>query len=726
MVSRRAVAGLITAMCVAAGAARGQSADPGGLQVYNQSTMRIAFDTDPQKPVKLDAIRMVGARNGVFTGKVVIVSKGAITGLHATASDLVHTGGKGTIPAAGIELYNGLITRFGKHIVTFDQLAPPPFGKVPVFEPRSFRRHWVTSTAVMNHAVATVWIAVNVPDGAAPGEYEGVLKVSAGGRGPAKVPVKLYVSGYRIPDPAERQTFFELVQSPDSVALYYQVPLWSDRHWKLMEKSFEQIAKVGHKTLYIPLICETNLGNAESMVRWIKKNGQYEYDLSILEKYLDMALAAGINPQFVSLWVWDAYLDGGAVRRGYLDDSWHTSKDDDPGPKVTVVDGTGKVETVVLPKHADAARSLALWKPLIVKVKALLKARGIEKKIIWGMTSDKVPTVETVNLFRSIDPAIKWSRRGHGRFKDIHGVPYALQISPSGSSRYTYHLDPGQFTYGWQRVDPCVEIGFCRAARNYFARCRYRMMAEANIGGTQAGHGGWGGDTWPSLRDKRGRVRGRVTEGRYPASSWRNISIVTNLLHPGPEGALPTARFLLVREGLQECEARIAIEKAMIAGKVSGALAGACKKLIDDRNQKLKAEMPGNWHYGESHYENAKKEYPAFIDGPWQERSKTLFDAAYKVAMIADPASQKAKAPRSAAPTAKPSRKAPPRRKPAPRPAAKPRSDSQKYASWMRMAKSAKSAGADALAKKYLERIVKQAPAGSDIANEAREMLGEL
>jgi len=723
-----AVCGLCSAALAAAAMAMGSPAvagvvaDAAGLRIYNQSPLRMAFETDPTKDVKLRPITIVGARNGTFSGKVVVASKGPVADLGAEVTDLRRSGGGGSIAADRIELYNGLITRFTKQVITFDNLVPPPFGEVPVLDLNRFRRHWVNKTAVMGWSIATVWVVVNVPEGAVPGEYEGLLKVSAGGKGSAKVPIRLSVSKWKVPDCRDWQTFFELVQSPDSVALYYQVPLWSEKHWELMAKSFEQLAEVGHKTLYLPLICETNHGNAESMVRWTRKGQGYSYDLSILEKYVDTALKAGINPRFVSLWVWDAYLGGGAVRAGYLDDTWHTSKEGDPGPKVTLLDPkSGKTGTFALPDYSEPAKALPLWKPLIAQVKALLQKKGLWEKVVWGMTSDKVPTAETVSFFKSIDPGIPWSRRGHSRFKGIHGVPYALQVAPSGNT-FSYSMGPGEFKYGWQRVDPCVEVGFSRDTRNYYARCRYRMISEINIGGNQAGHGGWGGDSWLSMRDKRGRIVGRVTENRYPASSWRNVSVRTNLLHPGKDGALPTARFMMVREGLQECEARTLIEKAVVSGKVTGALAARCRSLIDERNQKLKAEMPGNWSYGDFHWENAKKDFPSFIDGPWQKRSRQLFDLAYEIAMKVHPASQKAATPRPKPPAARSSRPAPTR----PRTPPKPRTLDEKLSSWMRMARSAKRSGADPLARSYLQRILKNAPAASSVRAEAEKMLVEI
>jgi len=77
---------------------------------------------------------------------------------------------------------------------------------------------------------------------------------------------------------------------------------------------------VGDKTVYIPLICDTNMGNDESMVRWVKQaDGSYKHDLSVMEKYLDAVIKYQGKPTVVCLYVWDCYLEGGLESRAAAD-----------------------------------------------------------------------------------------------------------------------------------------------------------------------------------------------------------------------------------------------------------------------------------------------------------------------------------------------------------------------------------------------------------------------
>lgn len=62
-------------------------------------------------------------------------------------------------------------------------------------------------------------------------------------------------------------------------------------------------------------------------------------------------------------------------------------------------------------------------------------------------------------------------------------------------------------------------------------------------------------------------------------------------LHPGPKGALQSVRFEALRLGVQECEARISIEKMLFDGKKNALLgeelAGRARKVLDERIEEL-------------------------------------------------------------------------------------------------------------------------------------------
>ena len=635
-----------------------------GVVVRNGDVLRSEFEVDYATPAPLAPVEIVGAPNGVFSGKVLLVSREPIRGVVATMGDLARRAG-GKIPAAAVDVRYGLPA--DDLVMDFDALGSSPPAQMPVLDRRLFGRLWPASGPAMGWAVQPVWVIVRVPTDAAAGDYEGTLSVSAeaadvahppsgaavpssekqpshpGAGVPHKkqrfaVPVKVKVSAWKLPAPRDFRTFAEIIESPESVAMQYDAPIGSDRHFALVEKSLALMGELGNKTAYVPLIAETNMGNSESMVRWIRKpDGSYTFDFRVMDRILDLVEKHQGKPKFLVLYVWDAFLEGGmnedVLRHEPTATREERSSLQGQGPTVTQVDpATGKTQPLVLPQYSDRAKSLALWKPLAAELLARLKKRGLDRSLALGIVTDVQPAPAVVEHMKELFPAVPWMRRGHMRIRDVAGVTLSLQEGPSYNT-WAYNSPPPKRLYGWQPPKwqfPGLSVHFPRDFRDYFSRCRWRMLGEVNIAGAQCGFGGLGADFWRVMKDKRGRSVGRISEGRYPKSNWRNLNIATTLLASGPDGAIPTVRFLLLREGLQECEARIAVEEAILSGKLSRDRAARLQTLLDDRIRALIDGMGDKWAYG-GHWETQKFEYPAFVEGGWQERSKKLFDAAAEI-----------------------------------------------------------------------------------------------
>ena len=146
-------------------------------------------------------------------------------------------------------------------------------------------------------------------------------------------------------------------------------------------------------------------------------------------------------------------------------------------------------------------------------------------------------------------------------------------------------------------------------------------MGEMNTTGQQRGFSRVGGDFFAVLKDRRGRWRGGLS-ARFPKTSWRNLDIRTSVLAPGRNGPVATARFEMMREGLQESEARIFIEKALTdpaaKAKLGAALAQKCQEVLDERVRAIRqaAEswgtyMTWKWYTSPDLRERSEKLYAA-------------------------------------------------------------------------------------------------------------------
>jgi hypothetical protein len=250
--------------------------------------------------------------------------------------------------------------------------------------------------ALVNGAVVPVWVKVRVPNDAKAGLYKGELTIEAAGEKAVAVPMEVRVADWTLPDPQDHRTWVEILQSPDTLAAEYKVPLWSDKHWDLIAESFRLMSDSGSRVLHIPLIAETNLGHEQTMVRWVKKPGAapstqpaagpFDYDFTILDKYLDVAERNLGKPKIVILYVWDVYMmeRGREAVPGQMDERFHREREASGQapitgrpPMVTLWDpASGKTESMAVPHYKEAA-SEALWKPLFDQLRQRLAKREI-------------------------------------------------------------------------------------------------------------------------------------------------------------------------------------------------------------------------------------------------------------------------------------------------------------------------------------------------------------
>ena len=67
-------------------------------------------------------------------------------------------------------------------------------------------------------------------------------------------PLRVLVTGLTLADPKDFSSDIDVTQSPDTVAIYYNVEPWSPRHLELLEKSLELVGQVGGDVVVAPAI----------------------------------------------------------------------------------------------------------------------------------------------------------------------------------------------------------------------------------------------------------------------------------------------------------------------------------------------------------------------------------------------------------------------------------------------------------------------------------------
>ena len=636
----------------------------GDAKVWTCDAVTDEIDRNAVKELK--PLRLVGARNGTFSGKVVIESNTAITGISASAGAL--SGKTGSIPVSNIQIRYGKDWSVRGMGEKRDILLEKPEDCPPV----------------SGRAFAVVWVTVNIPRDAKAGNYTGEVKVKAAGVDQKYVKVSLEVSDWALPEPQDYRTFMDFIQSPDTLALEYKVPLWSEKHWKLIERAFKLLSSTGSRIVYVPLICRTNLGNEQSMVRWIKKGeNRYDHDYSIMDRYIDTAVANLGKPKIVVFQVWDLCMSSNEkwiIGRGNSFDpeiqkaiTENRKALLNKGPRVSSLDPvTNETGMLTLTRYEDPA-SKALWAPLFAGVIEHMKKRGLEKAIMLGLMNDIQPNKTEVTFWNEVSKNAPWVSHGHVGAKDdvVIGNKGLYKLADIGYAAfvagltYNVNIEKGR-KYGWQ--NPGIMAAYVRGgARNQLQPAEIRELPAFDItGGALRGEGRIGADYWPVLNNKKGE-RSAPVYSRYPENNWRNLDILDFFLAPGPEMVVSTAHLEYLKEGTQVCEARIFLEDALLDSskkvKLGAELAKKCQDALDehhkamwkivwDSEESIKnfgqvsgGRFPAESLWGELYktgarkagffdkdartelMEEAKKGKAKFIVG-WQEREKKIFDLA--------------------------------------------------------------------------------------------------
>jgi hypothetical protein len=221
----------------------------------------------------------------------------------------------------------------------------------------------------------------------------------------------------------------------------------------------------------------------------------------------------------------------------------------------------------------------------------------MEGSLMVGVGGDCLPKKEAVEDLKAVVPEAKWVVQSHGRADNLFGQPVGYLADVWGSP---IAPDPAQKRlYGWKT--PFLRTTFPREGsstvmpvRTFSPLVQYRVALEGMSAAGLHGFGRMGADFWDVL-DPKDPLRSTYSRslnliGRYPESNWAQLYLgnsTPHVLAPGPQGAQPTVRFEMIRQGAQDLEARIFLEKALLdhamRAKLGEDLAQRCQQLLDDR-----------------------------------------------------------------------------------------------------------------------------------------------
>jgi hypothetical protein len=585
---------------------------PQGVQLWTaHASTPISPDQYADPFDKPQPLRLVGFRRGEFSAQVVVSSTEPIEGLKVLAGDLADPKSGAKLPASVLALRYPMWE--GARVDGFSE-KPPEDGKVKM---------------------QPAWVTVRTPADAKAGLYEGKVTVEAKGLAASEVPLSIKVSDWCLPDSKDFLTHNHLWQSTESVALRYKVPLWSDKHFELIGRSLELSKPLANKFCEIHLMAYAeDIGNSEGMVYWIEKKSSgvsvqvsgggkkeegsapdtrhaapaadsapsdtrhltpdtYTYDFTVFDRYLDLYAAKVGKPGLllIDVWKWAADRDK-AGPGGYKVSGTNIVRVSKLDP------GTKKVEQLIPPLYGSP-EGLAFWKPVLTQVRQRLEKRGWMDVACLGTGSDDAPRPPTVAMFKEIWPDVPWLSSGHvcpSQYKSGTNATVAVRAAEWvwGAGGLWNPSKGNEYPRPWKSAPSRHSLAFPREGagaamvKQGYSAWDYRWNPEKVLQCNLAGIGRVCLDCWP-IPGRRDLVCGGPGQYNFPAS-------ITAFLHPGPDGAQPTVRSEMYREGVQVREAMTFLQKAVDANKVEGELAQRCSDLLVERARNVLHPMgPQNW-----------------------------------------------------------------------------------------------------------------------------------
>ena len=595
-----------------------------GLVVRNRSIVEKVFPDKYAPTGTLGPVHLTGVKNGVFAGQLVVSrSGGAIVGLKVVATDLQ---GAGTIPASAIQIRYALPDGASP-----GRKRPRAFDSLGESAPKEVK------FAAGSLAVQPIWLTVSVPANAKAGKYAGKVTISAEGVASVEVELQLRVIDWSLPDADKFSPHMDLVQSPESLAMAYDVELWSDAHFKLLDKTFSLMRPLAAKTLYITAVRRTHFGNEHAMIWWYR-NEKRELVPSFhnVERYLDVAIKHLGKVPIVVLYAWEPVNSEGHAgnsgvgrqsNRSILYTYWRKK--------------SGKLSKRNGPDWGTPEAKI-FWKKCNDGLRAVLKKRGIEDSLVFGLIGDARPTKQGMDDISSGVKNAKWAVHSHHYCKEWHGYDVSMC-----SALWGIHLnivDPSKGRgYGWRNSWRLLYYPREFSMNSTLIELRYKLemwlgafsvfeMKHKGKTRTARGLGRIGVDFWPVLKDRRGRAR-YYLPGRYPESYWGQLNLtycLPYILGMGKGGPLATVRSEAFREGIQDAEARVFIEKAIVPDEtralVGEKLAARARTLLDERIRMV--NVAGKPRKDQSTAGAKRSALPA----DWPQRRVALYELAAEIA----------------------------------------------------------------------------------------------
>lgn len=151
---------------------------------------------------------------------------------------------------------------------------------------------------VCSFQTRSLWITLDIPVDAAPGDHSLTLTVTAGETVIDSATLTVQVIAAVLPEQIMPVTqWFHC----DCLADYYRVPVFSEDHWRIIENFAQTAVRCGINTLLTPLLTpplDTAIGHERPTVQLVGvsvDHGRYSFDFTLLDRWIQMCDRVGVK-----------------------------------------------------------------------------------------------------------------------------------------------------------------------------------------------------------------------------------------------------------------------------------------------------------------------------------------------------------------------------------------------------------------------------------------------
>lgn len=270
----------------------------------------------------------------------------------------------------------------------------------------------------------SLWVSVKIPSGTKAGEYPVRLEFYKEGKKHSEARFKISVHALSLPKSDFLYTdWFHC----DCIADVHGVKIFSESHWSLIEKYMKLAAQHGMNVIYTPVLTpalDTAIGSERPTVQLVdieKAGGVYNFDLSRLVRYINIAKKCGINKFEIS----------------HLFTQWGAKAT----PKV-VAKINGK-QKKIFGWHTDSLSKeyTEFLKALIPEVIACFESEGVGRDNLYFHVSDE-PYKDDVERYKAVSAIVKPLIAGAHHMDALSGFEYYKLGLVSTPVVATNHIEP--------------------------------------------------------------------------------------------------------------------------------------------------------------------------------------------------------------------------------------------------------------------------------------------